>query len=148
MRTVEAAAVGRRASSLRFEQVRRGPHGEIRSVVVRLRLPGLEASLTVSAHYATGFDELAGFLSELASHWRGWHGERTYESLEHDLRLTATHDGHVRLAVQLWQTSVPDGWSVTGIVQLDPGEEMTRAAQDVAALLSPAERQRPASGGP
>ena len=148
MRTVEAAAVGREAGGVRFEQVRRGPDGEIRSVVVRLRAPGLEASLRVPAHYATGFDELAGFLSGLASHWRGWHGERTYESLEHDLRLTATHDGHVRLAVQLRETSVPDGWSATGIVQLDPGEEMTRAAQDVAALLSPPERQRPASGGP
>lgn len=148
MRTVEVAAVGREASSVRFEQVRRGPDGEIRSVVVRLRVPGLEASLRVPAHYATGFDELARFLSGLASHWRGWQGDRTYESLERDLRLTATHDGHVRLEVQLRQTSAPDGWSATGTVHLDPGEEMTRAAQDVAALLSPPERQRPASGGP
>jgi hypothetical protein len=32
-----------------------------------------------------------------------------------------------------------DEWSATGVVKLDPGEEMTRAAGDVAALLSPPE---------
>ena len=66
-------------------------------------------------------------------------GARTYESLEHDLRLTATHDGHVQLVVQLRETLVPHGWSATAVVQIDPGEEMTRAAEDVAALLSPPE---------
>ena len=148
MRAVEVVAVGREAGSLRFEEVQRSLQGEIWSVVVRLRVPGLDASLRVSAHYATGFDELVAFVNGLASDWRGWQGKRTYESLEHDLRLTATHDGHVRLVVQLRETSVPDGWSATGTVQLDPGEEMTRAALDVAALLSPPQRQPPASGGP
>lgn len=142
---MEAAAVGREASCLRFEQLQRDPHGEIRSVLVRLRMPGLNASLRVSAHYATAFDELARFLTELAADWRGWRGERTYESLEHDLQLTATHDGHIQLAVQLQETSAPDGWSAAGTVQLDPGEEMTRAALDVAALLSPSEALRQAS---
>jgi hypothetical protein len=101
------------ADGLRFEEMQRGPKGEICSVVVRLRVPGLDASLWVSAHYATGFDELVAFLNGLASDWRGWQGERTYESLEHDLRLTATHDGHVHLVVQLRQTSLSDGWSAT-----------------------------------
>ena len=137
MRVVEVAEVGREAGGLRFEEVQRGPRGEIWSVAVRLRVPGLDASLRVSAHYATGFDELVAFVNGLASDWRGWQGERTCESLEHDLRLTATHDGHIQLVVQLRETSVPDGWSATGAVQLDPGEEMTRAAQDVAALLAP-----------
>ena len=137
MRAVEAAAVGREARSLRFETVQRSPHGEIRSVVVRLRVPGLDASLRVPAHYATGFEDLVAFVNGLASDCRGWQGERAYESLEHDLRVTAIHDGHIRLVVQLRETSVPDGWSATGVVPLDPGEEMTRAAQDVAALLAP-----------
>jgi hypothetical protein len=53
------------------------------------------------------------------------------------LRLTATHDGHVRLAVFLRQSSVPDGWSAAAVIRLDPGEEMTRVAGDVAALLVP-----------
>ncbi len=137
---MEVAAVGREANGLRFEQVQRGSKGEIWSVVVRLRVPGLDASRRVWAHYATGFDELVAFFNGLAADWRGWQGERTYESLEHDLRLTAIHDGHVRLLVQLQETAGLDEWSATGIVQLDPGEEMTRAAEDVAALLSPPER--------
>lgn len=42
-----------------------------------------------------------GFFRGLTSDWGGWQGER----------LTATHDGHVRMAVQLRQSTVPDGWS-------------------------------------
>jgi hypothetical protein len=140
MWAMEVAAVGREAGGLRFEQVQRGSKGEILSVVVRLRVPGLDASRQIWAHYATGFDELVAFFNGLAADWRGWQGERTYESLEHDLRLTAAHDGHVHLLVQLPQTALLDEWSATGVVQLDPGEEMTRAAEDVAALLSPPER--------
>jgi hypothetical protein len=51
---VEVAAVGREHDGLRFEEVERSPKGEIRSVVVCLRVPGLVASLRVSAHYARG----------------------------------------------------------------------------------------------
>jgi uncharacterized protein DUF6228 len=90
----------------------------------------------MSAHYATGFDGLVAFFRALASDWLGWQGARTHESLDHDLRLTAPHDGHVRLAEQI-RSSEPDEWSVTTAFRLDPSEEMTRAAEDVAALLSP-----------
>jgi uncharacterized protein DUF6228 len=76
MGAVEVAAVGREADGLRFEQVQSGPDGEIWSVVVRLRVPGLDASRRVSAHYATGFDELVAFFNGLAADWRGWQGER------------------------------------------------------------------------
>ena len=137
---MEVAVVGREADGLRFEQVQRAVDPRFRSVVVRLRVPGLDASRRVWAHYATGFDELVAFFNGLAADWRGWQGERTYESLEHDLRLTAAHDGHVHLLVQRQETSGRDEWSATGVVQLDPGEEMTRAAEDVAALLLPPER--------
>lgn len=37
----------------------------------------------------------------------------------------------------LCQSSVPDGWSAAAVIRPDPGEEMTRAAGDVAALLVP-----------
>jgi hypothetical protein len=81
MGAVEAVAVGHEAGGLRFEEVQRGPKGEIWSVAVRLRVPGLDASLRVSAHYATGFDELAAFLNGLASDWL-WVARRA------DLRIT------------------------------------------------------------
>jgi Family of unknown function (DUF6228) len=119
-----------------LEDVERGPSGEIWYVWARLHVDGLDAPLRVSSHYATGFDELAEFFQGLAADWRGWPGDRIYASLEHELRLTARHDGHVRMAVELHQSSLPDGWSATGVLIIDPGEELTRAAKDVTELLS------------
>jgi hypothetical protein len=75
------------------------------------------------------------FFQQLAASWRGWPGEKASESLERDLRLTATHDGHVRLGVQMSRTGGPDGWSASVVLRLDPGE-MARATGDVAALLA------------
>lgn len=132
------ATVGREDDGLQFSDVERGPGGEIEFVWARLRTDGLDASLRVSSHYATGFDELMRFFQGLATDWRGWPGERTYESLEHELRLAATHDGHVRIAVQMRQSSLPGGWSASGQFSVDPGEDMTRAAESVTDLLSPA----------
>ena len=48
----------------------------------------------------------------MASSWRGWDGTRVFESIEHDLRLSATHDGHVNLRVLLWESTEPLGWRV------------------------------------
>lgn len=76
--------VGRDGDALWFSDVERSPAGEIRYVTVRLTVPGLQASLRVPAHHATGFDDLVSFFRQLASGWRGWHGEQTYESLERD----------------------------------------------------------------
>ena len=136
MACVDAACAGRAGEGLHFQDVVRGRDGAIVSVEVCLRVPRLEARSRVDAHYAAGFDDLVAFFGQLAADWRGWDGERTYESIGHDLRLTATHDGYVRLAVQLWQESGPQGWSAAAVISLEPGEEMTRVAEDVAALLS------------
>ena len=136
MAAVDSATVGRARGSLQLGDVERGPDGGVRYVTVRLRAPGLDAAVRVCAHYATGFDELVAFFGELADGWRGWQGERTYESLEHDLRFTAVHEGHVRLSSCLQQTSTPSGWSASAVIQLDPGEELIQAAADLAALLS------------
>jgi hypothetical protein len=133
---VDVATVGREDDGLQFSDVERGPQGEIWYVRARLRVDGLDALVRVSSHYATSFSELTGFFRELAADRRGWPGERTYESLEHELRLTASHDGHVRIAVQLRQSSLPDGWSASAVFSVDPGEDMTRAAENVTDLLS------------
>jgi Family of unknown function (DUF6228) len=135
---VDMARIGE-AGCLQFADVERGPGGEIEYARARLQVNGLEASMRVSSHYATGFDELVAIFRRLAAGWRGWHGEVMYESLEHDLRVIATHDGHIRLAVQLRQSAVPEGWSASAVIRLDPGEEMTRAAEAIAAVLSPSD---------
>ena len=82
------------------------------SVLVTITERDLTARRVVRGAYSGGFDNLATFFAGLANDWRGWQGERVYESLEHDLRFVAEHDGHVRLKVRLWQSTDPNGWSV------------------------------------
>jgi hypothetical protein len=38
-------------------------------------------------------------------------------------KLTATHDGYVRLTVQLWQEGGRLGWSAAAVISVEPGEE-------------------------
>ena len=136
MACVDAACAGRAGEGLHLQNVVRGRDGAILSVELCLRVPRLEARSQVSANYAVGFDDLVAFFRQLAADWRGWDGKRTYESIDHDLRLTATHDGYVRLAVQLWQEGGRFGWSAAAVISLGPGEETRQVAEDVAALLS------------
>ena len=46
-------------------------------------------SVTVErdAYEHEGYDALAAFFENLADSWRGWHGERSYSTLEGDLEL-------------------------------------------------------------
>lgn len=99
-----------------------------------LRGSGLHAALdAVTPHYVYVFDDLIDFLDGLARDWRGWSGERVYESLDHDLRLVAVHDGYVFIVVTLKHG---DGWRVTSTVSVEPGEQMTRVAAGMRELLS------------
>lgn len=83
------------------------------------------------------FKDLIDFFDGMTSDWRGWKGSRVYESLEHDLRIEGTHDGrHVRLAITLWQSSQPDGWRTSAVITVDPGEQLSRVAEEVRSLLS------------
>jgi hypothetical protein len=102
---------------------------------VAIEGPGLRASRQVYEAYDEGFSGLARYFSDLAANWRGWRGSRDYESIEGDLRIQATHDGHVKLRVTLWESTVPEGWRVEAEVRLDAGEALTAAASEVAALV-------------
>lgn len=135
--TVDSACIGLENDGLTLFDVRRSD-GEIWWCSARLRVPGLVAEKThVAGHYAVTFNDLIDFFKALSADWRGWQGERSYDSLEGDLRLTATHDGrHVRLAVTLRQSAVADGWSASAVLSVDPGEQLSAIASDVEALLS------------
>jgi hypothetical protein len=117
---------------------RRGPDGELWSVVATLRTDGLEAQRTVNAHYATCMDELVNYFDDLADHWQGWDGVKEYKSLEGKLALSARHDGygHVRLmvAMERFDGSAND-WSCSGLVITDPGSQMAEAAASARELL-------------
>lgn len=101
---------------------------------------GLRAELDVSAGYI-GFARLGEFFFQLADDWRGWVGERTYETLEHDLVLRATHRGHVHIDVRLSETTI-DGWTASASIVIDAGEQLRQICSDVAAVVGH-ENQRP-----
>jgi hypothetical protein len=133
---MDEAWIGRPAAGLRFRPVDVEPDGSVASVEALLRTDGLEARRVVVHHYSKGFADLAGFFTEMERDWRGWEGERTFESLEGDLLLSAAHDGHVVLGVALRQSTIPDGWSVRAVLRLEPGEELAGVAAGVRALFS------------
>jgi hypothetical protein len=74
---------------------------------------------------------------ELATDWKGTQGDRTWESIEHDLTIEASRDplGHLRLAFTLRENVLPDAWQVRVVVRLEAGKEMSRAAVGVERLL-------------
>jgi hypothetical protein len=73
---------------------------------------------------------LAAFFQELAQHWRGWSGEKHWESLEHQLSLTASSDstGNIHLAVELRGGPLYD-WRLRGSLVLEPGQLDAVAAE-------------------
>ena len=85
--------------------------------------------------YDDNYGALADFFDGLAASWRGRDGERAFGSLEGDLDLVATHDGHVRLTVRLRVVDGPGDWDVRATVTVDPGEDISSAAADVRAMV-------------
>lgn len=102
---------------------------------VTIQGPDLRASRQVYDGHDEGFTSFASYFADLTANWRGWAGSRHYESIEGDLRIQATHDGHVNLSVLLWESSVPEGWRVEANVRVEAGEALTAAAADLAELV-------------
>jgi hypothetical protein len=99
---------------------------------------GLSASRPVYHGYPSGFRDLVQFFEEMERDWRGWDGDRTWKSLEGDLRIAARHEyGHVQFSITLrhvvagWDRS---GWSATVDVSVDPGEQLSASVRDVQTL--------------
>jgi Family of unknown function (DUF6228) len=132
---VDEVRIGSMSATMTLACARRLPNGAAELLDVTIRDVDLTAGRAVYAGYAEGFGLLAEFFAELAASWRGWKGERTYESIDHDLRIVATHDGHIQLKVRLWQSGDPDGWTVETIFRIDAGEQLSHAAAEIAALV-------------
>jgi Family of unknown function (DUF6228) len=76
------------------------------------------------------------FFEELALDWHGWDENKNFDSLEGDLRLSAKHDGHVRLSFELGEFDRPTPWAARGELTLEPGEELTEAVEALRELLA------------
>jgi hypothetical protein len=122
------------ALNFRVEESFRSPDGMTDYLTITAEMEGLRASKNVY-----DFDNwlgLVSFFEGLALNWRGWDGGKNFDSLEGDFRLSAKHDGHVRVAFELGNFDRPTPWAAKGELTLDPGEELTAAAEALRELLS------------
>ncbi len=91
-------------TSLVFHDPQFGEDGFFESYHVRLENDVLKADIEIDGrrymNLNTGEEE---FFAKLAKEWRGWLGQKTFETLEHDLQLIAVsdHTGHVKIQVRL-----------------------------------------------
>lgn len=74
-------------------------HEPTESLDITITLGALRASKNV--YDVDRWCGLVTFFEEIESHWTGWSGEKDFTSLEGDFRLSARHDGHVRIGVEL-----------------------------------------------
>ncbi|ALV45272.1 hypothetical protein MB46_06925 [Arthrobacter alpinus] len=107
---MNAAKIGhQRAPKFDVERTSRNLSGTTNYLTVAAEREGLRAKKSI--YYFDG----------LAVSWRGWDGEKNFHSLEGGIRLSAKHDGHVRLRLELEDFDRPDTWTIKAEVTLDPG---------------------------
>src|SRR5215212_1777050 len=102
------------------------PFGRLDPLVVTLSSESLRASARVyNNHYADGVQGLVRFLEDLAANWRGWQGEKSWESVEGDFELACRSDGlgHVEMTVRLSSVITdPAGWRVRCELMVEAGQ--------------------------
>jgi hypothetical protein len=84
-----------------------------------------------------GFDGIDESFQDIATNWRGWDGAKTWRSPETHLTIDATalRSGHRRLRFTLRDDTLPT-WSAWVEVDVEGGEEMSRLAADIVALVA------------
>lgn len=109
-------------------------------MVVSVQMQGLAARREIAAHYGNGFDDLSKFFNDLAEHWTGWRGIKSYSSLERDLQLEAEYTGsRVELIFDLHDPEFPGTsgtWRVRGQLTLEAGEELTQISNALDELMT------------
>ncbi len=133
-----AARLGDAGMSLEFSDPRFDESGRVRSLQVRLHGTRLDAQLSF---YVYDVAELVRYFRRLDEDWRGWTGERQYNSVESDLVLIARHVGRIELSATLTAEAARDisthvGWTSQGIVGVEPGEELSRFVRDFDSLVT------------
>ncbi|MFI0741969.1 DUF6228 family protein [Streptomyces sp. NPDC021100] len=105
---------------------------------VELRAPGLTARVAEVVAWIWDSD-LTTFLEGLVADYRGWDGERSWQTDDRDLRVSAVFrsGGHVGLtwAVRPWPQAA-GGWSASVTTWLEAGEQMASLTADVRSFLT------------
>ncbi|MER7539715.1 DUF6228 family protein [Streptomyces sp. NPDC097704] len=105
---------------------------------IELRAPGLSARVDEVVAWIWDSD-LTTFLDELAADYRGWDGERSWQTNDRDLTVSAVFrsGGHVGLtwALRPW-VQAAGGWGASVTTWLEAGEQMASLAADVRTFLT------------
>jgi len=137
--TLAEVRIGHEGSWLRLAEPEGIPRwrrrdGRLEAFRARLELPHLNAEGLVHLADTPLENSLADFLDGLASQWRGWKGEREWQTYEGTLALSCSHDrlGHVAVSTSL--SDLSRSWLVHGSVTVDAGD-LDRIARDVRSFL-------------
>lgn len=89
---------------------------------VTLKVKDLLASAKIYSFQP--YSGLAQFFEDLAANWKGWKGEKRWQSLEGEFVLSCTSDGlgHVAIDVVLKSGFCDDDWSVHTVINVDAGQ--------------------------
>lgn len=136
--TRPTASLGDAGMSIEFSDPQFDEAGTLRYLQVRLHGNQLDARLTF---YVYDVAEIVRYFQGLDEEWRGWPGERRFESVESDLQLSARHVGRIELSARLTGEAARDisshvGWNAQAIVGVEPGEELSRFVRDLDALTT------------
>ena len=103
---------------------------------VEARAEGLHADLLGAEVWVWDEAWLPDFISQLAADYRGWTGERTWQTNHLAVRATFHSRGHVALTwdLQPW-VSRSDAWRASITTWLEAGEQMSHLASDLRAFL-------------
>lgn len=111
----------------------RSGHEGINSTSVTIEANGLSCSRGALLY---GDNGIRAFFAGLAADWAGWPGTRSWESLEGELTIEASHTGRrIELTCTLRGSIAPDAWRVTVVMSLLPDESLDRLAADVEELF-------------
>jgi len=90
---------------------------------------GLSCSTGVVTYFGDG---LWGYLRRLATDWRGWRGTRSWDTIEGEMSIEATHSGsRVELFFTIRRDFASAAWQVQVPIFLAPGESLSRLSEAV-----------------
>ena len=105
-----------------FIEPRRGINGMLETFVVCIKEPGLVATVKVeNSPMIKGPETL---FKDIAAHWRGWSGEKSWYALERELELVATSDslGHIKIQVHIRPDASSETWRASSFAYLEAGQ--------------------------
>lgn len=90
---------------------------------------------TAASTYQAGSPAL--FFKEMSIDWRGWAGEKIWEDLDQQLRLTGTIDniGHVSVRVEIWSANYNAKLRITLVLDAGQLDEVAFRVLDAVPLV-------------